>query len=274
MKTRRFCLLAAITLFIAFTSCTKDDDAIDDGKTEQGDDGITPQGQYVHIPDANFKACLVGHNNPLINTNEDDEISIAEAQAFTGTINCIGRNISDLTGIEAFVNLRGLLCGGPNQLTSLDLSKNTALERLECWHNQLSSLDLSKNTALERLECYANPLKSLDLSKNTALKDLRCYENQLSSLDLSKNTALEMLNCSANELSSLDLSKNTALKTLRCSDNPLISLNLKNGNNKNMAISVPRNSNLSCIQVDDVAYSNANWSLVKHFLTYYSENCP
>ena len=40
----------------------------------------------VNIPDANFKAYLVG--NSLINTNGDAEIQISEANSFSGTIVC------------------------------------------------------------------------------------------------------------------------------------------------------------------------------------------
>ena len=39
---------------------------------------------FVNIPDANFKACLLA--NTSINTIDDGEISYAEAEAFTGTI--------------------------------------------------------------------------------------------------------------------------------------------------------------------------------------------
>ena len=35
-----------------------------------------------------------------------------------------------------------------NQLTTLDVSKNTALTDLDCDNNQLTTLDVSKNTAL------------------------------------------------------------------------------------------------------------------------------
>ena len=64
--------------------------------------------QNVNIPDANFKAALV--NNSSINTNMDTEIQISEASAFNGTIDCSYMNISNLTGIEAFVSLTNLLC--------------------------------------------------------------------------------------------------------------------------------------------------------------------
>jgi hypothetical protein len=40
--------------------------------------------QIVNIPDANFKAALVG--NGEINTNGDDEIQVSEAEAYTGTV--------------------------------------------------------------------------------------------------------------------------------------------------------------------------------------------
>ncbi|MEC9209881.1 MAG: T9SS C-terminal target domain-containing protein, partial [Bacteroidota bacterium] len=74
-------------------------------------------GQNVSIPDANFKAYLVG--NVAINTNGDAEIQVSEAMAFNGAIDCNNLNISDLTGIEYFVALTTLRCFG-NQLTSLD----------------------------------------------------------------------------------------------------------------------------------------------------------
>ena len=53
----------------------------------------------------------------------------------------------DLKGIEAFDSLRKLN-GSHNQLTSMDLSKNTKLVKLDVSDNQLTSIDLSKNTEL------------------------------------------------------------------------------------------------------------------------------
>jgi len=75
-------------------------------------------GQNVNIPDANFKAYLVGYS--AINTNGDAEIQVSEATAFNGSIYCTGMNISDLTGIEYFTALTVLLCD-TNQLTILDV---------------------------------------------------------------------------------------------------------------------------------------------------------
>jgi hypothetical protein len=65
--------------------------------------GYNQNEKIVNIPDANFKAYLVGNTN--INTNGDTEIQVSEAAAFNGGINCGWMNIADLTGIEAFTAL-------------------------------------------------------------------------------------------------------------------------------------------------------------------------
>ena len=111
--------------------------------------------QNVYIPDANFKAYLVG--NSLINTNNDTEIQVSEASAFTGTIDCNGQNIYDLTGIASFTALISLNCQG-NQIGSLDLLNNTALEEIYCGLNQLTYLDLSSNTSLTFLDCLSKEM--------------------------------------------------------------------------------------------------------------------
>ena len=106
-----------------------------------------------------------------------------------------------------------------NQLTSLDVSKNTSLTDLDCFNNQLMSLDVSKNTALTTLYCFDNQLTSLNVSKNRALTTLSCGGNQLTSLDVSKNTALEGLYCSENQLTSLNISGCARLEDLFCFSN-------------------------------------------------------
>ena len=106
-----------------------------------------------------------------------------------------------------------------NQLTSLDVSKNTSLTDLDCFNNQLMSLDVSKNTALTTLYCFDNQLTSLNVSRNRALTTLSCGGNQLTSLDVSKNTALEGLYCSENQLTSLNISGCARLEDLFCFSN-------------------------------------------------------
>ena len=152
------------------------------------------------------------------------------------SLNVSSQNIYSLKGIEFFYALTTLTCRF-NNLTTLNVSKNTALTGLYCSTNPLAKLDVSKNTALESLECDNNQLTALDVSKNTALTDLHCVNNQLNALDVSKNTALTSLSCFNNQLTALDVSKNTALRTLGCNDNQLTALDVS----KNTALEL-----LSC----------------------------
>jgi len=131
----------------------------------------------------------------------------------TNTITIAGENVTSLN------------CSF-NQLTNLDVSKNTALKQLYCEVNQLPSLDVSKNTELTSLGCGSNPINELDVSKNTALEFLSCYSNRLTNLDVSKNSALRSLQCGINTLTELDVSKNTELFDLRCIGNRLANLDV------------------------------------------------
>ena len=256
-----------------------------------------PCAPIVYIPDTNFKAWLV--SNPAINTNGDYEIQICEAAAYTGTISVGGFSISDLTGIEAFTSLTYLNCGY-NSLFSIDLSHNTALTTLYCYDNALHSLDVTHNTALTYLDCSWNFLTSFDLSQNTALTyldcsynytidtlnvtyntaltSISCSINAIQSLDLTHNTALTYLGYSTNPVTSLDLSSNTILVDLECSNNPYLnSLNVANGNNINMTFTTTMDPELSCIQVDDVSWATANWTVAGGNIdstAYFSLNCP
>ena len=114
-------------------------------------------------------------------------------------------------------------CSGEN-ITSLDISKNSQLKVLDCSQNSLTSLDVSKNTNIGTLNCSNNNLSSLSISKNTVLSILKCSDNRIASLDLSKNTGLFELICSNNKLTSLDLSKQNRLQEVHCDNNQLSSL--------------------------------------------------
>ena len=139
-------------------------------------------GQNVNIPDANFKAYLVGE--PLINTNGDSEIQVSEAATYNGNISCNNMLISDLTGIEYFTALTYLFCGD-NQIQNLDLSNNLNLSWLWCENNQITYLDITQNVNLVNLTCHNNNLTYIDLSGQNGFINLYLFGNNLSSLDLS-----------------------------------------------------------------------------------------
>ena len=134
-------------------------------------------------------------------------------------------HIKSLKGIEYFTAVTKIVCS-MNELTELDLSKNTALTWLECYGNHLTKLDLSKNTALTTLDCNGNELTALNVLDCASLSSLRCDNNRLTQLDMSENTELSSLVCNNNLLTQLDVSKNTELTELRCHENQLTALDL------------------------------------------------
>lgn len=189
---------------------------------------LSVSGQNVTIPDSAFKNALVA--DTTINTNGDTEIQVSEATGFNGFINLYNLGISDLTGIEAFTAITGIMVS-QNQLSSVDFSNNTALQTLLINSNLLTSLDLSQNTALVHLQCGGNALTSLDLSQNSLLQHLECWENNLTSLDVSNLTVLSYLTVNGNQLTALNVSSNSALTELRCGQNSITTVDISSNQN-------------------------------------------
>lgn len=116
-------------------------------------------------------------------------------------------------------------------LTSIDLSKATALEQLFLSGNKLNTLDVTHNTALKKLEPQNNKLTALDITKNTALERLDVTNNLITSIDLTKNTKLNYLKISDNKFEgALDLSGNTSLASVYALNMGITEVNL--GENK------------------------------------------
>jgi Leucine-rich repeat (LRR) protein len=186
----------------------------------------------------------------------------------TTTLDLSNSGISDLSGIEYFINLEKLICSG-NSLTSLNLTSNTLLKYVDCSNNPLSTLDVSKNTLLEELYCdgaTAITNKTINAKTNNS--------KGLVELDLSNNLQLKKLSCSNNQINSLDLSKNTLLTFVNCSNNNLHNLNLKNDFNTNIvSVNFKNNASLYCIQVDNISYADTNWSTAKDLKAQYAEDC-
>ena len=169
-----FTLLAIVA--ISFNACSKDETWPDDSP-------------IIEFKDSYFLEALVkgtdDYDGSKIDKNGDGKISEKEASVVRGL------RLSDF------------------KIRCIDeISYFTALETLYCDHNQLTSLDVSKNTELMGLNCDNNQLTSLDVSKNTELSYLYCNNNQLTSLDLSKNAELYSLNCSGNNLKSVIVQRN------------------------------------------------------------------
>ncbi len=213
----------------------------------------------VPIQDPNFEQALIddGIDSDL---TVNGLMSLSNATGVTSIL-ANSYNISSLQGIEYFTDLTDLWLPN-NSITSVSLDQNTQLEFLNLFQNQLSSIDLSNNPNLISFELGNNLITDIDLSNNTSLSSFYLYGNLLSSIDISMLINLSFIDVSDNELTQLDLNQNPALNTVFASGNNLVNMYLQNGTNTlidDSDFDVTNNPNLTCIEVDDVNYSFANW---------------
>ena len=103
------------------------------------------------------------------------------------SINLIGSPVKEIKGLSA---------AGTN-LTSLDLGST-----------QISSLDVTQNTELQKLNLsYVKGITTLDLSNNTRLTELTTNNSGIRELKLGSKNGLKNINVSSSKLSSLDISE-------------------------------------------------------------------
>lgn len=184
----------------------------------------------INIPNARFKKYLITN----FDTDEDEEMSVAELQAVTEMAlssltpsTCLWSSVgaADLTGIERMINLEKLDITNCS-VTSVDLSNCTKLTSLTATDTKLTELDLSNLTELTYLNVGASPLTALDLSNNTKLTELHVSGAKLTELNVSGLTELTVLDCAYNKLTALDVTANTKLVGLYCNGNQLTELNV------------------------------------------------
>jgi len=184
-------------------------------------DGILDPDEF-YVPDPVFREYLGGLNG----ANYGYGITFEAAKKLTG-LHILDKGLSDLTGIEYCVNLKSLEIRRTN-LTTLGLSSNTALTRVVCDNNPLTSVDVSKNPALEYLSLSNTRLASIDVSNNPLLTTIQCNDNALTALDVSHNPALDFLSIYENQVAALNVSNNPLLENLQVNDNQLTTLDVSN----------------------------------------------
>lgn len=201
---------------------------------------MTSKAQIINIPDNNFKNALI---NDLV-----------------ADIN--GNNIFD-SNVDT------------NNDGEIQISEAESVLKLNIANKNISSLNgIEYFTNLTELRCEENNLTELVLSHNLELYNLFCNDNQLSNLNVINCINLNRIHCNYNNLTELDFSLNSNLYAINCDDNQLTSLNVKNGNNTNLfQMWCDYNTNLLCIQVDNVTYSNNATNWVKEDSAMYSEMC-
>ncbi len=209
----------------------------------------------AYVPDDNFEMYLETHDkhgssvafgsyNSMGNGVIDDSVFIYKTQE-VNTLNIIGQEITDLTGINSFTHLVHLNCAN-NNLNSVSLNLT--------W---LSYLNIGNNTELT----------SVDISNCLNLTGLDAYNlTALSQINLQNNSNLESIDVTASGLVNLNLDNNNRINKLRAEGMPnLEEIHIQNGNNILLAgtydisgSEFPRFKatgcpNLSCIYVDNAS---------------------
>lgn len=247
---------------------------------------VTGYSQNTAIPDVNFEQTLIVLGLDVNPANGSVPTANISGVTF---LNVSNKNISSLTGIQAFTSLQTLYCYG-NPLTSLDVSGLTSLVTLYSFDNlletslnangcislvtlysynnpQQTSLNANGCVSLDTLYCYNNPsttnpqLTSLNVGGCTALKYLQCYNNILPSLDVSGCTQLLHLYADRNKLACVNVDFCPSLQQLYLFNNELTGLDVSGCPNL-IQMQAHNNPNLSCIKVTNVAVAMAqsNWN--------------
>ncbi len=194
-----------------------------------------PAAGYTCVPDAAFEQALIDFNYDT-EAILDGRILTVDALAATGSLSLPNKGITDLTGLEAFLNI-----------DAINLSYNTGL----------ITADLMANVNVTDVNFEGcSSLGSLTVTGLTGLENINVYGTVLTAIDLSTNTALLLFNAQNASLGMIDLSANVAVTNVNLRNNNLTSVDMRNGNNANTVFRSDFNSSLTCIFVDDATEPN------------------
>ncbi|MGK0387925.1 MAG: hypothetical protein ACI94Y_000652 [Maribacter sp.] len=179
---------------------------------------VTLNAQIINVPDSNFKSYLLG--NSVINTNGNSEIEFSEATSYTGTLDLNALQISDLTGIEYFIETKVIDASQNWISTTPDLSLLSKLVNLNLNQNYLTAITLGNHPHLRILDIGSNPnlTATLDITGCIAMTQFLCFNAKPAGLDFSMSPQLDTLSLSNhNAVGALDLSNNTELSVFSSS---------------------------------------------------------
>jgi len=170
-----------------------------------------------------------------------------------------------------------------NDLTELNVSDATALQRLYCSDNALTRLDLSKCTSMTHLDCQDNQLTGITIG-SLKMEYVNIAGNQLTSSGLKSNGVgnIKALICAGNKMTTISyLSSMGNLETLLCQDNQLSSLsiskckeirNLVASNNKLVALNAPALTNLHNLYIDNNQLETLDFSDSRYLTVFSAES--
>ncbi len=135
------------------------------------------EGTGVLIDEENFPD--EAFRNFLLEEIDDGDGVLLRTEILRVTVmDCSGRGIANLTGIQLFSQIQTLDCSN-NSLVSLDLSANTSLVSVNCSKNNLTTLNLGRQDYLQELFCEDNQLEILNLRQIQFRGFLNQYTNRV-----------------------------------------------------------------------------------------------
>lgn len=199
-----------------------------------------------NFEDPQFEAYILAN----FDKNGDGSISLSEANEIT-EIDCSGLGIRSIAEIKNFPNLISLNCSN-NQISELNVNKNTSLQTLSCYGNDLHLFDFSncqdlttiylldedKNVITDNDSSIAgsyaitieqSPYTNLSLSfANTKVLQFGCFNNQfMQSIDVNKTDQLAIIRIDNNpSLTELNVTQISRLEILYCVNNMLTGLDV------------------------------------------------
>lgn len=280
VKTLTNHLVFVITIMLLI-SCTREDDEISISKNQT----------FLHIPDEIFETKLIelGIDSDSIVNQQMLRSDAEKLKRLDLNLSTNRSEISDLTGIEGFVNLTYLsvsaqaieevhlssnikldtLILNGNHLRKIDLSKNSNLILVDIQSNELSGIiGLSQSTKLKKLNLSFNNFEEITIN-NASVEELLISHNLLKHIDTKDAANLKNVFIILNELTTIDFSSNELLETVVISGNKLQEIDLaenthlthlySSGNrlssldiSKNVELidlRVDRNPDLTCIKI-------------------------
>lgn len=248
------------------------------------------QAQIVNIPDANFKSYLLSGNTTnnqiayntagaatIIDTNGNGQIEVSEAQAITRLNLKNNTLITNISGIESFINvfkidIYGLTNLQNFNLNSLPLLKFVYLTNLQ----QITSLNFNGSTLLNTLEIYScNAISNLTINSNT-LQNLKLTNGgNYGQLDLTNCSILNDVYIESTNVVNLNLSNRTSLNKLDVRTNSLLSgINISGSNNLTL-LSISANGNLSTLDIANKSFlTTITCAFNPTLATLNVSNCP
>ena len=139
---------------------------------------------------------------------------------------------------------------------------------LDCHNNALTSLDMSANTKLEKLNANDNQLTSLTLGALPVLEELKCGGNKLASLSVGQCPVLTSVDVHDCGTSNLNFNRNIRLSRIDAYDN-----NIKGDQMATFIADLPEISGSGLLYIVDTRdVSESNVCLMENVAAAYNKN--